>query len=99
LPARSFAIVVQSDGAFPPPKRFYQIQHVRSPPTVQLKHVYFLKMLRQTPHTEGFAIVAGIVQIDNEPAIHINQQHRILVSVGDRINADTFRQLNPFPIG
>src|SRR5690348_3355397 len=42
-----------------------QIQHVRSPPTVQLKHVYFLKMLRQTPHTEGFAIVAGIVQIDN----------------------------------
>ena len=76
-----------------------QVQHIRSTPSVQLKHVYFFKLLCYLPHSKRFAVVGGVVKIDDQSPIDIDQQHRVLILVGDRVDADPLGQPHPFPVG
>ena len=68
-----------------------EVEHIGAAPAVQLQEVHFLKMFRYALYTKRFAAVAGVVEVNNEPAVHIDQQHRILISVGDGVNADPLR--------
>ncbi len=65
---------------------------------MQLEHIDFLEVLRHLADTKRLSEFRRVVLVYNEAAVDIDQQQRILVLVGDRVNADPLRQLNPFSI-
>jgi hypothetical protein len=66
------------------------IQHVRSAPTMQLEQVNLFEVPGHLPDTKRLSEVGGIVLIYHETTIDIDQPQRILVLVGDRVNAHLF---------
>src|SRR5215471_23244 len=65
---------------------------------MQLKVKHSLEMPGNPPDTERFAIFRGVVLVNYQPSVYVNQQNGILVLIDNRVNTDALREGDPFVV-
>ena len=75
-----------------------EVDHVRVAVTGEAHEERLLVIARHVRHERAPAAIGGVVEVDDEPAVHVRAEDRVLVVVADTHHLDPVGELLPDPV-